>query len=78
MPQLSKSKLDFKTNPAVKFFIGFVTAILITLMFPVRETIETDYSAGMVWEKEDLIAAFSFPIYKSNAVYQKEVNEARA
>ena len=47
-------------------------------MFPKYETIETDYSVGMVWSKEDLIAPFSFPIYKSEQVYQKEVEETKS
>jgi putative nucleotidyltransferase with HDIG domain len=46
-------------------------------MFPRYETIEADYTVGMVWGKEDLIAPFSFPIYKSEVQYQKEVEEAR-
>lgn len=62
----------------MRFFIALVTIILITAMFPRYETIETDYTVGMVWSKEDLIAQFSFPIYKSASVYQREVNEARS
>lgn len=61
----------------MKFFIGLVTAVLITAMFPRYETIEADYTVGMVWSKEDLIAPFSFPIYKSDAVYLQEVEEAK-
>lgn len=45
-------------------------------MFPKYETIETDYMTGMVWSKEDLIAPFSFPVYKSESVYKNEVEEA--
>ena len=45
-------------------------------MFPKYETIETDYMVGMVWSKEDLIAPFSFPIYKSESVYKREVEAA--
>ena len=47
-------------------------------MFPKYETIETDYMIGMVWSKEDLIAPFSFPIYKSENVYKNEVEDARS
>ena len=77
MQGLAKSKFDLKTNIWFKYLIGIVTAVIITAMFPRTETIEADYSVGMVWGKEDLIAPFSFPIYKSEAVYQKEVNEAQ-
>ncbi|MBN8586402.1 MAG: HDIG domain-containing protein [Ignavibacteria bacterium] len=78
MAKLSKNKTDFKTDKTVKFFIAFITVILITAMFPKTETIETDYMTGMVWSKEDLIAPFSFPVYKSESVYRKEVDEARS
>jgi hypothetical protein len=47
-------------------------------MFPRFESVETDYSVGMIWSKEDLIAPFSFPIYKSEQVYQREVAEAKS
>ncbi len=78
MSNLNKNKTDFKYNYTVKFLIGLVTIILITLMFPKTETIETDYVTGMVWSKEDLIAPFSFPVYKSENVYKKEIEEARS
>jgi hypothetical protein len=76
LAKLSKNKTEFKTDKTVKFFIAFITVILITAMFPKYETIETDYMTGMVWSKEDLIAPFSFPVYKSETVYKKEVDDA--
>lgn len=78
MPNLSKNKKDFKTDRTVKFFIAFITVILITAMFPKYETIETDYVTGMVWSKEDLIAPFSFPVYKSEGVYRNEIEDAKS
>lgn len=66
------------SDKLIKFIIAAGTVVLIVIMFPNYETIETDYSVGMVWSKEDLIAPFSFPIYKSESVYQKELEEARS
>ncbi|MBE2219121.1 MAG: HDIG domain-containing protein [Ignavibacteria bacterium] len=77
MAKSGKNKTDFKSDKTVKFFIALITVILITAMFPKYETIETDYVVGMVWSKEDLIASFSFPIYKSESVYLNEVEAAR-
>lgn len=78
MAKLSKNrKIDIKTDKIVKLAIGILTALIITIMFPKHETFDTEYSVGMIWAKEDLIAPFSFPIYKSEADYQKEVEEAR-
>lgn len=69
-----------KTNTAdlIKLLIALVTVAVIVWMFPRHQTIETDYSVGMIWSKEDLIAPYSFPIYKSENVYQKELEEARS
>ena len=78
MAKLTKSrKINLKTDKIVKLAIGILTALIITIMFPKHETFDTEYSVGMIWAKEDLIAPFSFPIYKSEADYQKEVEEAR-
>lgn len=77
MSKLKLNKSEFKADKLVKFFIGLVTVVLIVAMFPKYETIETDYTVGMVWSKEDLIAPFSFPIYKSEQVYKNELDEAR-
>lgn len=78
MSKFKKNTTEFKTSKLVKFFIAIITVILITLMFPKYETLETDYTTGMVWSKEDLIAPFSFPIYKSENVYKREVEEAQS
>lgn len=77
MAQLRKNTLSFKSDKIVRFFLGLLTVILITAMFPKDETIEADYTVGMVWSKEDLIAPFSFPIYKSESVYGKEIEDAK-
>ncbi len=59
-----------------KFFIGFVTVAVIALMFPKGESIESEVTEGAIWLNDDLIAPFSFPIIKSEEVYQKELKEA--
>jgi cyclic-di-AMP phosphodiesterase PgpH len=79
MPGLGKNKkIDIKTDKTVKFLIGIITAFIITVMFPRHDTFDAEYQVGMIWGKEDLIAPFSFPIYKSETVYLKEVEEAKA
>lgn len=79
MANLSHSKkIDIKTDRTVKFLIGILTAFVITIMFPRYESFDTEYQVGMIWGKEDLIAPFSFPIYKSESVYQKEIDEAKS
>lgn len=77
MPKNKGSKIDFSTDKLVKFCVGLFTAIIITAMFPQAETVEGDYTVGSIWSKEDLISPITFPIYKSDQVYKKEVDEAR-
>jgi len=71
------AQTGLKQRKIPKLLIGIATALLITAMFPGYETIESDYSVGMIWSKEDLIAPFTFPIYKSESVYKSEVEEAK-
>jgi putative nucleotidyltransferase with HDIG domain len=72
-------RTGFKDNPAVKFAIGIVLVLVIAMMFPRGESIDFSYTAGSVWTNKDLIAPFSFPIYKDPRVYEKErQNAARA
>ena len=77
-PGKIKKNIDFKTNKSIRFIIGFLTVIIITAMFPQYESIEADYTIGSIWSKEDLIAPFSFPIYKSEPVYKYEIDEAKS
>ena len=61
----------------IKLVMGFVTIILIVLMFPKGESIEFEVSEGSIWLYDDLIAPFSFPIKKSEEVYRAEVETAK-
>jgi len=60
-----------------KFIMGFVTIVLIVFMFPRGESIEFEVSEGSIWLYDDLIAPFSFPIIKSEEVYNSEVEAAK-
>lgn len=61
---------------SVKIAIAIVTIIVIALMFPKGESIESDVAEGTIWLKDDLIASFSFPIIKSDDVYRRELRQA--
>ncbi len=60
----------------LKIIIVFITIILIVVMFPRGESIESDVTVGSVWIKDDLIASTTFEILKSNDSYEKEKNQA--
>jgi putative nucleotidyltransferase with HDIG domain len=59
-----------------KIIIGLITVILIVMMFPKGESIESEVTEGAIWTNDDLIAPFSFPIIKEQQAYQKEVKDA--
>ncbi len=59
-----------------KIIIAVATVILIALMFPKGESIESDVTEGTIWLHDDLIAQFSFPIIKAKDVYQRELHAA--
>lgn len=68
--------IDTKTGLKRKVFVGLLTTLLIVLMFPKGESIESEVTVGTIWIHEDLIAPFSFPVFKESLEYQAELNEA--
>jgi cyclic-di-AMP phosphodiesterase PgpH len=51
--------------------------ILLALMYPHGESIDLDYRVGGVWSQKDLIAPFSFPVFRDEKEYAGEVAAAR-
>ncbi len=72
------SKEKFKNNSKLRLLIFLVAAILIAIMFPRGESIESDVSVGSIWIKDDLIATTPFEILKAPDTYKKEVLEAES
>ena len=68
---------NFTTSRLSKLAIGLLTVFIISIMLPSYKNIDTEYEVGTIWSKEDLIAPFSFPIYKDDVDYLKEKQEAR-
>jgi cyclic-di-AMP phosphodiesterase PgpH len=64
------------TSMAVKIGIILAVVVLVTLMFPKGESIEFDYRIGSIWGGDEIIAPFSFPIYKDDRQYEREKVEA--
>ncbi|HMN48076.1 MAG TPA: HDIG domain-containing protein [Ignavibacteriaceae bacterium] len=74
---MTKEKNIFQhTGIKRKILIALLTVILIVLMFPKGESIESEVSEGTIWTNDDLIAPFSFPIIKDKSVYQAEIKNA--
>lgn len=72
---MKKDKL--RASLRIKFLILIVTTILIVLMFPRGESLESEVSIGSIWIQDDLIAGMSFPINKNPEAYRKELDAAK-
>jgi cyclic-di-AMP phosphodiesterase PgpH len=59
-----------------KIIIGLLTVVLIVMMFPKGESIESEVTEGTIWTNDDLIAPFSFPLIKDKQTYISEVKAA--
>ncbi len=68
--------LNLKDNPFIKVLIVVVLILAIAWMFPRGESLEFEYRVGTIWVQKDLIAPFSFPIYKDERQYEGEREEA--
>jgi len=79
--RLRLDRLSQKVNSPklVLVKIAIVAALLVALalMFPRGESLQLDYKTGAVWAQKDLIAPFSFPIFREEKDYQRDVGEAR-
>lgn len=87
MPEFSKFRIkkltgyfkdvEFRSSRLVKLLIAVFTVIILYLMLPSYESIETNKEVGSIWSSEDLIAPFSFPVYKDEKEYELEVKEVK-
>ena len=60
-----------------KILIVLATAIIISLLFPKGESLESEVTVGSIWIQDDLIAEFSFPIIKQPRIYKQELDKAK-
>jgi cyclic-di-AMP phosphodiesterase PgpH len=72
----SVRSFDVNTSLTVKIVIALLVVVLTVLMFPKGESIEFDYRIGSIWGGQDIIAPFSFPIFKEERQYERERREA--
>src|SRR5690606_5771016 len=59
----------------VKIGVGVITWFIIILLLPSYKSIDTQHEIGTIWSNEDLIAPFTFPVYKDDMDYQAEKDE---
>ena len=71
----SRESLDLKTGKLTKLLIGLITVFILSLLLPSYQNTDIDFELGTVWNKEDLIAPFSFPVYKDEKEYEMEKSD---
>ncbi len=71
-------KIKLRESRRVKLLIIFITILLIVMMFPKGEAIESEVNVGSIWIQNDLIASTTFEILKNPAQYEKEKQQAAA
>ncbi|MCE1164063.1 MAG: hypothetical protein LWX07_01520, partial [Bacteroidetes bacterium] len=64
-------------NVYVKLLIAVVTIVIISLLLPSYKNIDSNVDVGTIWSNEDLIAPFTFPIYKDEADLETEIKEVK-
>ncbi|HUI31582.1 MAG TPA: HDIG domain-containing protein [Candidatus Acidoferrales bacterium] len=67
-----------ETSAWVKILIFLAVVAVITLLAPSQNQITVNYDVGTIWTHEDVIAPFSFAIYKEDSEYEKEIGQAAA
>ncbi|HAY32596.1 MAG TPA: HDIG domain-containing protein [Ignavibacteria bacterium] len=65
-------KINYKKSNFVKLCVLIITVTLLFIMIPSYKNIESKYEVGAIWSSEDLIAPFSFPVYKDESEYEQE------
>ncbi len=71
-----KKSFNIKKSLRIRILLGLVTVILIVLMFPKGESIESEVTVGTIWTHDDLIAPFSFPVFKDPKLYREQLQSA--
>lgn len=72
-----KSKTNLNENTGVKLGIGLLTLFVIILLLPSYKDIDTEFEVGTIWVNDDLIAPFSFPVYRADQEYENEIEEVK-
>ncbi len=73
-----ETKEKIKSSLRIRILILFVSIILIVMMFPKGESLESEVSIGSIWIQDDLIASQTFEVLKDPKVYERELQQAAA
>src|ERR1035437_9198161 len=68
---------EWRRSKPIRWSIGVALTLAIAALFPSAHTIAlSGYSAGSLWTNGDVIAPFTFPVYKEGVRYAQDVRKA--
>ncbi|NTV46820.1 MAG: HDIG domain-containing protein, partial [Chlorobiales bacterium] len=71
------SKKFIRENKYIRLGLFVAFLAIVAMLFPRDKTSPFIYETGTSWVESDVIAPFTFPIYKDKSVYEKEKQAAR-
>jgi putative nucleotidyltransferase with HDIG domain len=71
-------RINLERSISLKILLFLAVVLIVGFLTPSQNQLYLNYDVGTIWTHEDVIAPFSFPIYKDEAEYQKEVKQAEA
>jgi cyclic-di-AMP phosphodiesterase PgpH len=74
----NQTREKLQNSLRIKLLIVFAAVLLVMMMFPKGESIESDVTVGSIWIQNDLIASKTFEILKDADLYKREVELAQA
>jgi hypothetical protein len=74
---MKPDKQTYKESPIIRWVIFILFLVLVALMFPRKQLSQLNVDVGATWLQPDLIAPFTFPIYKDPQIYQAQKDQAR-
>ena len=77
MDNNTENKVSFWNSLKIKIITVLITTILIVMMFPQGESIESNVSVGSIWINKDLIASKPFRVLKDPKTYKAEIEAAK-
>jgi putative nucleotidyltransferase with HDIG domain len=69
-------KKFIRENQIIRLAVFFIFTVLVALFFPRNKISSFNYEVGSVWLSDDVVAPFTFPIYKSDEDRSREQAEA--
>ncbi len=65
-----------KKSRRIKLLLAILTTVIIFLMFPKGESLESKVTVGSIWIENDLISSLTFPVLKDQDLYEDEIQKA--